>query len=151
MLTLQLHKVLCLVLWGSFLSAPGNEVYSYKCSTAYALDSTLLGGKFCNMCRYVLPEWSLTSLFNPSASLSSSVKWRMLLITFSTLWEYGQIELQSATNKQTKHKKPWEKHQFYKKKKLCLGTSLVVQWLRLCTPNAGGLGLIPGQGTRGHM
>ena len=32
-----------------------------------------------------------------------------------------------------------------------LGTSLVVQWLRLCTPNAGGLGSIPGQGTRSHM
>ncbi|TEA41477.1 hypothetical protein DBR06_SOUSAS27010023, partial [Sousa chinensis] len=29
--------------------------------------------------------------------------------------------------------------------------SLVVQWLRLCTPNAGGLGLISGQGTRSHM
>ena len=28
------------------------------------------------------------------------------------------------------------------------GTSLVVQWLRLCTPNAGGLGSIPGGGTR---
>ena len=28
------------------------------------------------------------------------------------------------------------------------GTSLVVQWLRLCTPNAGHPGLIPGQGTR---
>ena len=28
-------------------------------------------------------------------------------------------------------------------------TSLVVQWLR--APNAGGLGLIPGQGTRSHM
>ena len=27
-------------------------------------------------------------------------------------------------------------------------TSLVVQWLRLCAPNAVGLGLIPGQGTR---
>ena len=27
-------------------------------------------------------------------------------------------------------------------------TSLVVQWLRLCTPNAGGTGLIPGQGTK---
>ena len=27
-------------------------------------------------------------------------------------------------------------------------TSLVVQWLRLCTPNAGGLGLIPGQDSR---
>ena len=32
-----------------------------------------------------------------------------------------------------------------------LGTSLVVQWLRLCAPNAGGLGLSPGQGTRSHM
>ena len=28
---------------------------------------------------------------------------------------------------------------------------LLVQWVRLCTPNAGGLGLIPGQGTRSHM
>ena len=32
-----------------------------------------------------------------------------------------------------------------------LGTSLVVQWLRLWTPNAVGLGSIPGQGTRSHM
>ncbi|TEA36925.1 hypothetical protein DBR06_SOUSAS210044, partial [Sousa chinensis] len=32
-----------------------------------------------------------------------------------------------------------------------LGTSLVAQWLRLHTPNAGGPGLIPGQGTRSHM
>ena len=31
------------------------------------------------------------------------------------------------------------------------GTSLVVQWLRLCAPNAGGLGTIPGQGTGSHM
>ena len=31
------------------------------------------------------------------------------------------------------------------------GTSLAVQWLRLRTPNAGGLGPIPGQGTRSHM
>ena len=30
-------------------------------------------------------------------------------------------------------------------------TILVVQWLRLCTPNAGGLGLIPGQRTRSHI
>ena len=27
----------------------------------------------------------------------------------------------------------------------------MVQWLRLGTPNAGGLGSIPGQGTRSHM
>ena len=27
----------------------------------------------------------------------------------------------------------------------------MVQWLKLCSPNAGGLGSIPGQGTRSHM
>ena len=32
-----------------------------------------------------------------------------------------------------------------------LGTSLVVQWLRLPALNAGGPGLIPGQGTRCRM
>ena len=31
------------------------------------------------------------------------------------------------------------------------GISLVVQWLRLNAPNAGGLGPIPGQGTGPHM
>ena len=31
------------------------------------------------------------------------------------------------------------------------GTPLVVQWLRLCAPNAGGPGSIPGQGTGSHM
>ena len=33
----------------------------------------------------------------------------------------------------------------------CLGTSLVVQWLRHHASNAGGPGSIPGQGTRSHM
>ena len=28
------------------------------------------------------------------------------------------------------------------------GTPLVVQWLSLCAPSAGGMGLIPGQGTK---
>ena len=31
-----------------------------------------------------------------------------------------------------------------------MGTSLTVQWLRLCTPNAGGTDLIPDQGTNTH-
>ena len=32
---------------------------------------------------------------------------------------------------------------------MCIpGTSLAVQWLRLCAPNAGGMGSIPGQGTK---
>ena len=29
-----------------------------------------------------------------------------------------------------------------------MGTSLAVQWLRLCSPNAGDTGSIPGQGTK---
>ena len=36
-------------------------------------------------------------------------------------------------------------------KELKQGTCLVVQWLRLHTPNAGAWGSIPGQGTRSHM
>ena len=32
---------------------------------------------------------------------------------------------------------------------LILGTSLAVQWLRICASTAGGTGLIPGQGTKG--
>ena len=32
-----------------------------------------------------------------------------------------------------------------------LGTALVVQWLRLCTPNVGRPGPIPGQGTKSHV
>ena len=40
---------------------------------------------------------------------------------------------------------------FWKTKEVDHGTSLVAQWLRLCTPNAGGPGSIPGQGTRSHM
>ena len=36
-------------------------------------------------------------------------------------------------------------------KRYAMGTSMVVQWLRLCAPNAGGPSLIPGLGTRSHM
>ena len=32
-----------------------------------------------------------------------------------------------------------------------IGTSLLVQWIRLCLPMARGAGLIPGQGLRSHM
>ena len=35
--------------------------------------------------------------------------------------------------------------------KTAIGTSPVVQGLRLCTPKAGGLGSTPGQGTGSHM
>ena len=32
-----------------------------------------------------------------------------------------------------------------------IGTSLLVLWLRLSAPSAGGPGLLPGQGTRSHV
>ena len=41
--------------------------------------------------------------------------------------------------------------QIYQQQKTVPGISLVVQWLRLCVPNAGVLGSIPGQRTRSHM
>ena len=34
---------------------------------------------------------------------------------------------------------------------VCVGTSLVVQWVRLHAPNAEGPASIPGWGTRSHM
>ena len=37
------------------------------------------------------------------------------------------------------------------KKATLLRTSFVVQWLRLCAPNARGMGSKPSQGTRFHM
>ena len=37
------------------------------------------------------------------------------------------------------------------KEQMIWGTSLAVQWLRLCAPNAGGPGLIPGQGPGSHL
>ena len=36
-------------------------------------------------------------------------------------------------------------------KAILSATSLVVQWLRLLTPNAGGMGVTPGQGARSLM
>ena len=40
---------------------------------------------------------------------------------------------------------------FFFKKYWHFGTSLAVQWLRLCAPNAGCPGSIPGQVARSHM
>ena len=45
-------------------------------------------------------------------------------------------------------KEDWEGPEGFKS---LIGTSLVVQWLRLYTPSVGGLGSIPGQGTKSRM
>ena len=42
-------------------------------------------------------------------------------------------------------------NEFLQIKDAATGISLVVQWVRLHTPNSGGLGSITGQGTRSHM
>jgi len=44
-----------------------------------------------------------------------------------------------------------DKQKIIKDMRSIIGTSLVVQWLRLLAPNAVGLGSIPGQGTRSYM
>ena len=44
----------------------------------------------------------------------------------------------------------WENN-FQTKQLSILGTSLVVQWLRVCAPNGGGPGFIAGWQTRSHM
>ena len=45
----------------------------------------------------------------------------------------------------------WQKTKTYRFKKPSAETSLVVQWLRLLSPSAGGMGSIPGGGTRSCM
>ena len=40
---------------------------------------------------------------------------------------------------------------YYTSIKNKIGISLVIQWVRLCTRNAGSLGSIPDRGTRSHM
>ena len=42
---------------------------------------------------------------------------------------------------------PWDARGFILCRNCAWETSLVVQWLRLCTPSTGGLGLIPGEGS----
>ena len=45
----------------------------------------------------------------------------------------------------------WESTKWEITSKVWEGTSLLVQWVRLCVPNAGGPGSIPGQRTKAHM
>ena len=54
----------------------------------------------------------------------------------------------------TGHRPEWIIHHHLRPRcrfKAPFGTSLVVQWLRLRAPNAGGLGSIPGQGSRSYI
>ena len=60
--------------------------------------------------------------------------------------------LQSGGNSRHKQKGlPWRVNEIKCVKNLAQGTSLVVPWLRLHAPNAGGQGSISGQGSRPHV
>ena len=60
------------------------------------------------------------------------------------LWEKAKSNKEALDEIEREEWKRWLKTQHS-------GTSLVVQWWRLQAPNAGGLGLIPGQATRSPM
>ena len=93
------------------------------------------------------------SLKHPWAS-----SWTSLCLNFIIVkWEGKQYHPYRDVNA-IKHEKfircfKFSKYSKKKKKKRRrrLGTSLVVQWLRLCSPNAGSLGSILGQGAGSHM
>ena len=74
----------------------------------------------------------------------------ILLKLFQKIAEEGKLPNSFYEATITWIPKP-DKDTTHKKRKLHAGTSLVAQWLRLCAPNAGGPGLIPGQGTRSHV
>ena len=74
-----------------------------------------------------------------------NMQWRKHSLFNKWCWENWtatckRMKLQLCLTPYTKINPKWIK-----------GTSLVAQWLRLHTPNAGDLGWIHGQGTRSHM
>ena len=101
------------------------------------------------------------------ATAGPHLHWRLLdthrQVWASLLWGHCSFLLSSAAHRvlfvPSKNLPPQSRvssvkedpAQSKKKKSLIQGTSLMVQWLRLCAPNAGGLGSIPDQGTRPHL
>ena len=106
-------------------------------------DSTFLGtGRIFRAC----PAWAchMTEKKRVSERWSNRV-WPFSFTNAQADWSLPSCPLplpvsvrsQEAMPDGTLKKRSWE-------------TSLIVQWLRLPTPDAGGLGSIPGQGTRSH-
>ena len=73
------------------------------------------------------------------------IPWRRERLPTPVFWpgEFHRLYSQSMGSKRVRHN--WGTFT------LSLSLSLVVQWLRLCTLNAGVLGSIPGQGTRSYI
>ena len=88
------------------------------------------------------PSWSQTHL-------PTLVSWLILLnylhLHFSPSWSQTHLPTLVSWLIHT------ETERLNSRRYVILGISLVVQWLRLSSPTAGGPGLIPGQGTRSHL
>ena len=95
----------------------------------FQVSSTL---KFSELRRFTLTTWALISQ-GPDSWVPSLIK-ECFIIRYKTLFKKLRMYQQPR-----------------QKKTLVLRTSLVFQCLRLCAPNAGNLGLTPGQWTRSSM
>ena len=83
-------------------------------------------------CYQFLPSFIIKQTICVEYTFSHLLPWCMIL----SLWGYPLTQLLLK---------------YYMWKKHAWGTSPVVQWLRLCASNAGGLGSSPGQGTWSHV
>ena len=92
-------------------------------------------------------RWNLAICYNMDGPWGYYPKWnksegeRQILYDFTHMWNIKNQKQNKLTN-QTKQK------QTYRYREQSSGTSLAVQWFRLCPSNAGGVGLIPGWGTK---
>ena len=76
------------------------------------------------------------------------LEWDATSFSRGSSWLRDRIHLQGDSLPLSHQGSPW---QILNTKILSVGTSLVVQWLRLHTPNSKGPGLIPSQEIRSHM
>ena len=102
-----------------------SHIRSWQCFWDVLLPSSLL---FLPICLFIFAAscnmWDLSSLTRDRTRVRCSGS------TESQPWTVREVPLSTSVNL------------------VLLGTSLVVQWLRSPTPNAGGLGSSPGRGTR---
>ena len=94
-----------------------------------------------------LPDLSASAcVWSEHMEYHSAIKWRKSW----DIWKYGWIEATSCQVKSQQQKDNTASFHFYEAYKVAkYGASLAVQWLiRLCISNAGGMGLIPGWGTK---
>ena len=111
-------------------------------------------------CSLLGPGWAIRTTLLSKNQICGF--WLLLLIvgrpaqreTSSWYWIWQWFLVYDTKCTSNKRKRRIGLHQ--NPKLLCIkrvkwGTSLVVQWLGLCAPNAGGPGSITGQGTRSHV